>query len=265
MTRLNQIEAAHGAAIASAKDRFGDHEDMSAGVILGWLEQFHDDDLPLALEVLEDVRYINATNLREMTRQIRDMAIADFGGEHRRIVFVPIGSPGSGSNYLMRVLAALRDRSVSTTTLADLRTLTEGDVDVIVFVEDFSGTGQTLREWWELNESIILPLNAQIVVGVLLASIRAVQHIQSFATLIAVEQLGDEADVFSGDHPLFDESAGHTLLEYCESTACPPHFVRGFGDCGLLVALKHGCPNNSLPILWYSDGGWRPLFHRRSF
>ena len=36
----------------------------------------------------------------------------------------------------------------------------------------------------------------------------------------------------------------------------------GFGNCGLPLVLYSNCPNNSLPILWADNNGWRPLFHR---
>ena len=26
----------------------------------------------------------------------------------------------------------------------------------------------------------------------------------------------------------------------------------GYGSCGLMISFQHGCPNNSIPILWYN-------------
>lgn len=39
----------------------------------------------------------------------------------------------------------------------------------------------------------------------------------------------------------------------------------GYGNLEMAVVFEHGCPNNSLPILWSELGGeleWRPLFKR---
>jgi hypothetical protein len=36
----------------------------------------------------------------------------------------------------------------------------------------------------------------------------------------------------------------------------------GFRNCGLPLVLYSNCPNNSLPIIWADDNGWKPLFRR---
>jgi hypothetical protein len=36
----------------------------------------------------------------------------------------------------------------------------------------------------------------------------------------------------------------------------------GFGRAGLTLVAYTNCPNNSLPLLWHSFGGWFPLFPR---
>ena len=43
----------------------------------------------------------------------------------------------------------------------------EGEIEVAVFVEDFSGTGQTLETWWYTIEPAILPKVPVIVFGLL--------------------------------------------------------------------------------------------------
>jgi len=71
-------------------------------------------------------------------------------------------------------------------------------------------------------------------------------------------------DMFSEKSEIFSENEKETLLKYCEITGCPNNMVRGFKDCGLLLGFQHGCPNNSLPILWYDRNSWINLFHRRN-
>jgi hypothetical protein len=50
----------------------------------------------------------------------------------------------------------------------------------------------------------------------------------------------------------------------CNSNSKNPKKPTPFGyrNCGLAIALYTNCPNNSLPIIWSENGGWRPLFRR---
>jgi hypothetical protein len=93
---------------------------------------------------------------------------------------------------------------------------------------------------------------------------RAYERIRSFANVLAVEELGVNANMLAPESPTFSEEEKPRLFEYCQRTGCQEKFEGGYGQCGLLVAFKHGCPNNSLPILWFHDRNWRSLFNRRA-
>ena len=175
MKRATRILTDHQDDVVDALDRFGDHEDMSEARIVKWLEQFRDPDIPLATQVVRAIRYLNAANLRAMTKQLFQIAIDELNDRgYEQAVFVPVGDAGSGSSTVARVLR-----------------------------ERLKGTRHRMLSMVDL-----------IKVG--------------------------------------PGSIGAT------------DFERGFGNCGLLLAFKHGCPNNSLPVLWYSRNNWRPFFNRRA-
>ncbi len=69
-------------------------------------------------------------------------------------------------------------------------------------------------------------------------------------------------NVISAMSAVFNEAEKEALLAYCRRTNASPEYLRGYGACGLLVAFKHGCPNNSLPILWHNSKVWHALFRR---
>jgi hypothetical protein len=148
--------------------------------------------------------------------------------------------------------------------MLDVARLPAGEVDAIVFLDDFAGTGDTLVSWWENVESIVRPSNAAVFVGVLVLNERARPRIEEFAAVLSVTDLDIEADVFAAESTVFSEERKATLLNYCRETGCGPRYEQGYGNCGLLVVLKHGCPNDSLPILWYGGTAWRTLFSRRA-
>lgn len=264
MPRLEQIEATYRAALKEAASRFGDHEGMSPGRVLTWLQQFDDADLDLGCKVLKRIRYFTGTNIRTMTRQLAEMVYEDYPETPRnRIAFVPVGDPGSGSGTLARII---RNSHIGSPILsmADLPRKEPEDCEVVVFLDDFSGTGETLVEWWENVESIIRPLRAAVVVGLLVLTERARSGVEDFAdTILAAEEIGDEANVFHKDSKEFTQPERDKLDNYCRQTGCRRLFLRGFHDSGLLIAFKHSCPNNSLPILWHDAKDWSSLFLRR--
>jgi hypothetical protein len=254
----NQI---HKAAL-----RFKDHEDMSAAHISRWLSRFADEDLELGAKVLERIQYYSGRDIREMVNSLVRMVHQSLHNLPRnKIYFVPVGRVGGGSTVLVRALADNPRISRSRIKhMVELEDIPPSDIDAIVFVDDFSGTGKTLVDWWETVEMMVLPKAATVVVGLLVMNHKARPKIENFAgVLVPVNELGEEYDVLSPYSNFFQQAEKDSLAAYCVKTGCSDQYLRGFGDCGLLVAFKHLCPNNSLPILWHESGGWNYLFRRR--
>lgn len=267
MSRPASIWTEYSDTIESAAERFGDHEGMTPERVLQWLLQFEDADLPIAVKVLEEIRYLNTPNIRASSRNIVEIVDAEVEADSQRILFVPISTPGSGAELVARAIRDVenpfRPRMAS---MVDLARTDLGNEDAlpaaIVFLDDFSGTADTFIEWWEVNESIIRPLGADVIFAALLMTSAAMERIRDLGTPIAIEELGPEANVFRNGHPRFTESDQETILSYCSQTGCSDKFLRGYGESGLLLAFKHGSPNNSIPLLWYSKKEWKELFRR---
>jgi len=266
MQRKKNIQIEFQEAIEEATERFGDHEDMNEARVVRWLEQFPDEDLPLAIETIRAIKYVNGLNIRTLTKQLFQMVTAELSSRgYRRAAFVAVGNVGSGSGTVARVLRDLvRATTYKMLSMLEVSQLSDGAVDAVIFIDDFSGTGHTLEGWWENVEPIVRPINAAVFVGLLVLNDRARERIEAFADVMAVEELDSTADVFEPACTKFTNAEKATLLAHCRNTRCGSKFEKGFGQCGLLLAFKHGCPNNSLPILWYRGNGWRPLFNRRA-
>src|ERR1700682_5675192 len=266
MRRTTSIEVQFGDEIDEAGDRFGDHEGLNQARLLRWLDQFADADLTLAIEAIKAVRYYDSAKIRAMTKQLFRIIVAEL--DERGLstaVFVAVGNAGSGSATVVRGLRELmrgtRHRVVS---MLEVSQIQSGAVDAIVFLDDFSGTGDTLVSWWETVESIVRPSNAALFVGLLVLNERARVRIEEFASVLSVTELDAAANVLDAESKLFSDDQKAALLKCCTATSCGPRYEKGYGGCGLLVVLKHGCPNNSLPILWYDSPTWRALFNRRA-
>jgi hypothetical protein len=266
MTNPAIVQASYPDEIDQAVNRFGDHEDMSAGRVLAWLSQFDEDDLPLAIEIIEAVRYFNAVNIRTMTRELFELASAELvARDLAHAAFVAVGGPASGSATVARVLREqLRGTPHRLVTMLELAQAPAGQFDAVVFVDDFSGTGSTLVRWWDTVEPIVRPINAEVFIGLLVLNEPARPLIEVFGQVIAVEELGPAQNTLSAVNETFTNDQKQRIRHYCAATGVSQALRSGYGNCALLLAFKHVCPNNSLPILWSDQSGWRPLFNRRA-
>jgi hypothetical protein len=268
MKRITQILTDYQDDVDRALERFGDHEDMNEARVLRWLEQFPDEDLPLAVQVIRSIRYFNRLNVRLMTEHLFHIAVDELKERgYKRLCFVAVDKPGSGASIVARVLReSVRKSHHRLLSMLELIRIDPAKIDAVVFVDDFSGTGRTLEDWWQSVEPLVRPIGVAVFVGLLVLNEPARERIEQFADVLSVEELGISANVLTSENSQFSNSEKAALVEHCQRTGCGPEFERGFGQCGLLLSFKHGCPNNSLPVLWYGELGkkWRPLFKRHA-
>jgi hypothetical protein len=254
--------------IEFAVSEYGDHSGVTRARVLRWIKQVALRRRPLAVRVLRSLDYYADNNLRSMARQLAAATYAEFAGTPRnRIYFVPIGAAGSGAHQVARYLKSFRD--VPNSRVIDLLELHRKDseeVDVVIPFDDFSGTGQTITEWWENNATLILPKEAELGLGILVLNHLARASLEEITEQIfAIDELSEKYNVFHEDCDRFNEAEKRSLLTLCRGTGCSDAYLKGRGECGLLVVFKHGCPNNSLPILWHSrENRWEAMFQRRA-
>jgi hypothetical protein len=244
---------------------FKDHEGVSAHSLRLWVRQWGLKGGDLASKVLRQTRFYSASNIRNMLQQLVDSIYQHVGDVRReRIAFVAAGRPYSGAAILGRALRDTRGvHGSQIRSVPELLRAADGEVEVAVFVEDFSGTGATLESWWYTIEPLILPKVPRIIFGILVLNFAARSRLEQFtAQVVRVEELTIADNVLSEQNAAFEPAEKALLLQYCERTGSPEKYRRGFGDCGLLVAFKHFCPNNSLPVLWFKHPKWRNLFKR---
>jgi len=253
--------------VRAAAERFGDHERMSEAHVLRWLCQFDDEHIPLALRLLDRIRYYNTLNIRTRCKQLVEVVSDELPvARYPSIAIVPVGGPGSGATVMARIIRDVVDgQRCQVVDMLKLSQSSPGGYSALVFVDDFSGTGTTLERWWRTIEPIVRPLDAEVVFGLLVLNYRARERVESIASrVLCIDQLDEGADVFHTDSRDFGEGERLVLLRYAEKTGCNQKYERGYGECGLILSFKHGCPNNSLPTLWHGTDAWQALFMRRA-
>jgi hypothetical protein len=236
--------------------------------VANWLEQFHEAHRDIAARVLDAVEYITSDATTLAYRNLLTALPGWHGDQNQRKgtwKFVPFSlSEGESGNAMMHIfrnanhLAGRQHNSlfVNWSQLASL-----GRDDTVVFIDDFSGSGNQVAEYWPTFEEILA--NGPTVYLLLVAATTTAQTKISEETSfdLRAERFFDASDnIFASACKHFTNAEKDTLLTYCQqaSTSQP----KGYGSCGLLVVLAHKAPNNSIPVLHNVNSHWNGLFRR---
>jgi hypothetical protein len=140
-----------------------------------------------------------------------------------------------------------------------------GNDDVVVLLDDFSGTGNQVCDAWNdpaTSFGALLAGVGQVYLVLVAASTAARKRISNETSIspFPVHELRESDNIFSDHctHFTIDDKAN--LLRYC--TIADKRLPKGFGDCGLVVIFQHRPPNNSIPILHKDNRRWTGLFPR---
>lgn len=157
----------------------------------------------------------------------------------------------------------------------------------LIVVEDFSGTGSDLRKsLTALHRSDIAV--QEIGIAVAIATAAAAERLQSLCTRLttaggrryvfwAAHVLPERLRCFDGSAPSYLDAgspipmlSGHVkalserLYQQRFHTSLDSQHRHGYGGLALAFAMYSNCPDNSLPLLWSTHGGWLALYPRVS-
>jgi hypothetical protein len=263
--------------------RFGSYRaEITTITIQSWLKQFKK-DRDLGARVLDAVEFYGQSQIYAAYRQ----ALEALPGWHKSSLkrkgqwrFAAMsGSAGESGDAMLhqfRIANGLDTKGfnelfVSRSDLFRQPMLPEGDPqklgkdDVVVLLDDFSGTGTQVCEAWNdpaTSFGALLAGVGKVYLILVVASTAARRKISSDTTisLVAAHELHESDNVFSDKCKHFTNADRAKLLHYGEiaDKRCP----KGFGDCGLVVVFQHRPPNNSIPILHADHSKWTGLFPR---
>ena len=211
----------------------------------------------------------------------------------RALLVNPLGPVKSAAGVLPHMSHLLRagfgQQVVPMEKLAEQLCVYE-DIQVVLFCDDFSGTGKQIVERLVTalgNDSILrgvcqrrCQIGKPVILGVVLAvgfgdalsNIRmsAPSWLPTFAH--AGVQLDESDQAFSENSRIFPESEfrywAKTLVLDRIGMQLSPNWPGGFGDLQALVVTSDNAPNDTLPAVWRSGSvqgmAWRALFDRAS-
>lgn len=264
--------------------RFGSYR---AGVINvtieSWLQQFDDADRDLAARVLDAVEFYGQSQIHAAYRQAL-RALPDWHksptkrtGQWRFAAMSgSAGESGDAMLYQFRVANGLDAKGfnelfVSRSDLFRQPMLPEGDPqklgqnDVVVLLDDFSGTGTQVCNAWNDPATSFGALLAGVgkTYLILVAASKTARTRISNETAISpvpAHELHEADNVFSDKCKHFTAIDRTRLLQY--GSIADKKNPMGFGKCGFVVIFQHRPPNNSIPILHADHSKWTGLFPR---
>lgn len=157
----------------------------------------------------------------------------------------------------------------------------------LVVVEDFSGTGSDLRKSLVALHRSDLELE-EVGIAVAIATAAAAKRLRALCAMLsstgsrryffwAAHVLPEAMRCFDGPSPSYlDKGSPLPVLSESVKAISERLFTErfhasldaehrhGFGGLALAFAMFSNCPDNSLPLLWSTHGGWLALYPRVS-
>jgi hypothetical protein len=265
-------------------DRFGSYRSGIDNIaIMSWLEQFSNPDRDVAARVLDVVEYFGQSHIHAAySEALAGLPGWDIAASRRRGKWAfcamsrSAGESGDAMLHSFRIankLGAARhdDLFLTRSDLFRRPNLPENDSnrlgseDVVVLLDDFSGTGGQVCDAWNdpvTSFGALLAGVGTVYLILVAASHEALMRIkkETSITVVPAHQLKEADNVFSEKCDKFSNADRSRLLHY--GKMADNVRPKGFGDCGFVVVFQHRAPNNSIPILHADHDKWTGLFPR---
>lgn len=178
--------------------------------------------------------------------------------------FLPLGKPSESGSYVLYYFRQVNDLNISYFILPnDLR-----PIENLVFIDDVTLTpgidGQAFKQLKKFADQY---KNKNIILLTLIAGVDAAAELKKIGVeVINTITLDERNKCFCANSDIFHEH--QTYIEICKE------FARHYGskiDSKIPLGFKNGeyvfgffynTPDNTLPIFWGTNNGWRPIFKR---
>jgi hypothetical protein len=235
-----------------------------------WARQFQPDELPVVLKLLKAIRYYSSSKVQSMVTELHSRIQAVVSRPVERQWFVPVGYVAKSGSAIAFFYRKQNDLPAQRFLMAkDLTSAHFTDGSAVVFLDDFIGSGhQAVQFWW----NVVVPMLpkshvTQFVLGSLVGYEEGIKHIEESTKLkvVALDVLDDSDRAFSSTSRAFqnaDERATALAIIQKYGARLYPKFPAGYADSQSVLGFFYSTPNNSLPVLWSTEGGWFPLLPR---
>lgn len=229
-----------------------------------WLEQFLPEEKPFIEKIVSAFRYYSVNKIYKLLESLHEQILTILNLPLDKIWFVPVGyvaKSGSAIAYFYRKQNKIPDdRFLPYSALTDT-IIPYGDA--IVFLDDFIGSGDQAIQVWN-NIPKFLPSSRNIVFSTIIGLHEGIQNVTAKTGFIVIvnDQIEGDDPPLSSIFPNDDDrqKALAILLKYGERLF--PKNPLGYKDSKALIGFFYSTPNNTFPIFWSSEDGWKPLLPR---
>ena len=256
-------------------------------VIRNWLDQFNGSyDQRLMFSLLSNLQVYDENTIRAkmkeafgiVTRNMR--TVIEAGARVRSDILVSSLDESAAKSGLTYCKLFSSENRISSQSVLPLRSLERrlasyNNVQRLVLVDDFSGTGRTLVEGLKRESDFLRQVNArgiQIILIALVGFSEARHRVERFVEqsgldihIYFCDELGSEHKTFSEDSTILpDPNTRERAKQIAETKGVilERRQPLGYGNTQALVIFHQSCPNNTLPIFWSRNNNWIPLFPR---
>jgi class 3 adenylate cyclase len=240
--------------------------------IVRWLENFKPEHRELALQLLRGVRVCSASDYHQWCRALHSYLPLEIRQNAANTRYVGLGLPsesGSLVSFYYRAANGIAvEQFVDLNQAVDSAFLTTHDVQTLIFLDDFIGSGNQAIEFWqslslrlgEITDAINFFYSAFIGYR---DGKENIEDNTKFKVNV-VRQLDESDKAFGVGSKVFVEYAREIakgIFREYGGRLFPRHPL-GYRDGQLLITFEHNTPNNTLPVLWSEEDNWFPLFTR---
>lgn len=251
-----------------------------------WLKQFPGELQSLAAHLVRQIcekYYIGVRDYHDGLMEVIKRSGIPRGGE---IIFCKWQRTGESSERISNVIKNqagwkirseldLREQSCSFPAEAIK------PVKWIVLADDFVGSGRTITSLFSSFQNTlpqVLRLNPQLVVCILILAgfedglrwlREKTRQWRNRVRIVVARNLYNRDRCFHPNSEVIPQaSEQQRFREFCIQMArqqmprLPKEFWLGYNETSCLVTFFDSVPNNTIPVVWYCQGVWKPLFPR---
>ena len=280
----------HGPKIMEWLSNFDNDEEKEAALyLLSKLLYFNSHSIRCLLKALyrDLYRYPIIETIRRANNDTLDSILIEtyFQEELEKTRFLGVGNPAESGVHLLYYFRQEnkipKDLFINTDDIIEYNDegkcqLREAykDVKHYVFIDDLCGSGKQATS----NDSNVkrcvqhlrdIVQDAKISYFMLFGLSKGIQVIRDsglYDQACSVVELDDSYRCFSNNSRFFEDEEQKNFSKEMAykhgSKLINSVNALGFGDCQLLLSMHHNTPDNTLPIIWYDDVNWKPIFKR---
>lgn len=250
--------------------------------VRNWLTQFSDIEIPIALKVLENLKFFSIHDIINEYDKLLDKILSQVDPIEKIFILGAgeFGKSGTTMIYFLQKTQTFQSNSHRLKILQHHKKIKSQGVKEqshIIFLDDLVGSGESIVKYYQ-NEIRHQLIKERFEINIHILCVAYMKEAERFVmSKISKAKLYGTAyfKAFSRHSLAFGK--GHQMIatrEICYKYGKnlftkTDHLTRitsihplGYKDSQSLIVFAHSVPNNTLPIIWSSKGTWIPLYPR---